>query len=193
MDGAATACNRRTPFDVELMEATDSHVAVRQQQGPLVWLARDTIWQDTGRQRELLGSGLVRLYLRAHSVEGSALIRVAPTKLEAERIALGLPAHEPILPVSQRIEGVRHTTQAPNGELDAMSLVSCHIVKVYGKSALINKRYELPNAPAFYKERWLPLSQIFARRVQGKDCEVFLPHWLANKHGLRNEAAWKAF
>jgi hypothetical protein len=188
MDGNATACCRRTPFDVELVEAGRERVAVRQHQGPLVWLERSSIWQDTGRSAQLLGDK-VRLYLRAHNVKDTGLVPVAHTKLEAERIALGLPAHEPILPTSLRIEGMRHTTEAGDGELDALCLVTCHVTKVWGKSALLTKRYELHGAPAYYKECWVPISQVFARRVEGKGCEVFLPRWLAGKHGLRNEAA----
>jgi hypothetical protein len=188
MDGTATACSRRKPFDVELVEANERYVAVRQQHGQLVWLERSAIWQDNGRSAQLLGDK-VRLYLRDRDVQGSGLIPVAHTKIEAERIALGLPTYQPILPTSQRIEGMRHTTEADEGELDAMCSVTCHVTKVWGKCALITKRYELHGAPAYYKERWVPLSQVFARRIEGKDCEVFMPCWLARQHGFMDELA----
>jgi hypothetical protein len=42
----------------------------------------------------------VQLCLGAHSVENSGLVPVTHTKLEAERIALELPAHEPVYRVS---------------------------------------------------------------------------------------------
>ena len=134
-DSLKTTCMRRAAFDVRCVDEDRERLALAQDTGEPVWIARGRIWVENGPLCALLDEGVWRVYLREMDYDGTSLVPVPPAQLVRERLALAGAPPEPLCPTATIIQGIAPLT--PAHEADSSRVIVTGLLRKLGaRSAL---------------------------------------------------------